>query len=105
MQITRRQFAQDVLLIIHEVCRVIYNLRSNQDVERVFGIAEEKLESTINTIVDSLPEELFNQENHKKIKNLEQIFAKEFIFFQIQEAANDPGYQHDLANFIALFSK
>jgi hypothetical protein len=105
VQITKRQFARDVLHIIQELCRVIYNLETTKDIERIFGISGEQLETVINKIVNALPDDLFTEENKSRIKEIEQILAKEFIFFQVQERVDDPAYQTDLANFILIFSK
>ncbi len=105
MQISRDQFAEDTMHIINEVCRLIYGLRSSEDIEKVFGISMAELMQTLNTIVAQLPEEMFDQKSLQNIKDLEQIFAKEFIFFQIQENAVNPTYQRDLNNFVSIFSR
>lgn len=105
MQITKRQFAHDVLHIIYELCRLIYNLKSSDDVENVFSAPRQQVETIISKIVNALPDDLFSQSNAHRIKDLEQILAKEFIFFQVQEKVDDSQYQTDLANFIMLFSR
>jgi hypothetical protein len=102
--ISRPEFSQEVMNIIYHVCRLIYNLHSHEDIERVFNLDNTKLQEIINQIVQKLPEEIFNG-NHHDVKELQQIFAKEFIFFQIQENVHDPMYQNDLNNFVSIFAR
>lgn len=105
MEVTQQQFAKDVIRKIFELCKMIYNLHSDDEIEAVFGASREQIENIVARTVNAMPVKMFNQATKSKIQELEEILAKEFIFFQVQEKINDPQYQNDLANFILLFSR
>lgn len=105
MQVTQQQFAEDVMHIVYQICKMVYNVHSDDDIERIFGTSRNQIENILTRTVSALPSKAFEQSSKNKIKELEEILAKEFIFFQIQEKVNDPQYQNDLANFILLLSR
>lgn len=105
MPITKYQFAKDVLQSVYDLCKVVYGIDKKEEVQRIFGISFQKLDEIVRKVVNALPDELFMQENKARIKEIEQILAKEFIFFEVQERIDDPQYTNDLENFILLFAR
>lgn len=98
------EFAHDVIRIVNDLCKLVFNLNADQDVEKVFGMTHEQLDNVIKKIVQSLPAQLFALPA-QRLEEIKSIFAKEFIFFQVQEKLNDPNYENDLSNFIYAFSR
>lgn len=105
MPITKFQFAQDVLQSVYDLCKVVYGVKNKEEIQRIFGVNFEKLDEIVRKVVNALPDELFMQDNKARIKEIEQILAKEFIFFEVQERTDDPQYANDLENFILLFAR
>lgn len=105
MQVSQQQFAQNVMHIVYQICKMVYNVHSEDDIQRIFGASKEEIENIVARTVNALPNNVFDQATKGKIKELEEIMAKEFIFFQIQEKISDPQYQNDLANFILLLAR
>lgn len=101
----KQVFQRDVTRFIHELCILLYNLKSQQELDRVFGIPTEELDGIVARIVDQLPDDMFTQTNADTFIEIEKIFAKEFIFFQLQEKLTDPQYENDLSNFIRIFAR
>lgn len=100
----KSEFTHDVLRIVTDLCKLVFNLNPGQGVEHVFGTTHEQLENVIQKIVQSLPTNIFELPA-KRLEEIKSIFAKEFIFFQVQEKLNDPNYENDLSNFIYAFSR
>lgn len=98
------KFANEALTIVNDICKVVYNLQSNNDMEKVFGVTHDQLAAVIQKIVDALPDNFFEQTT-KKMEEIKYIFAREFIFFQVQEKCTAPEYEDDLRNFIYAFSR
>lgn len=98
-------FSSDVLRLIKQLGKVIFDVTASQEIENIFGLTKEQLKIVVHKIVNALPDICFAQDNTNKMEALKTIVAREFIFFQVQEKWNDPHYQTDLANFIRTFSK
>jgi hypothetical protein len=94
MQDRRLTFSKDIIHVVYDVCKTVFNLHSDVEIKKVFGIDNEKLESIVKRIGDARLQD--------EIKN---ICAREFIFFQLQERVDDPQYQEDLSNFINVFTR
>lgn len=105
MQAQKQAFALDVVNIVRDMCKTVFNLQNDQDLGRVFGISHEQLEKVICNVVDSLPDALFENTNPGVLEEMKYVCAREYIFFQIQENYNDPRYQEDLRKFIHIFSR
>lgn len=99
------EFSNDVIRIIRELCKLVFNVSTEAGMEKMFGITHEQLEFAIKKIVNGLPERVFRPENRRKLEELKTICAREFLFFQVQEKVNDPNYKKDLENFSAVFSR
>jgi|WetSurMetagenome_2_1015567.scaffolds.fasta_scaffold1458453_2 hypothetical protein len=104
MQARKLEFCRDVIRIIQDVCKLAFNLGSNNEIEKVFGMTSHDLEVVIKQISDVLPDSLFTRAA-KELDEIKNIFAREFIFFQVQEKRDDPNYQDDLSTFIHIFSR
>lgn len=104
MQANKLDFSNDVLRIILGVSKVAFNLNSDKDVENVFGLNNDKMKAVIEEITRSLPDSVFN-ETASRLEEIKNIFAREFIFFQVQEKGNAPHYRQDLSHFIYIFSR
>src|SRR3990167_6939295 len=105
MDAKKLQFADDVIHIIRDLCSVVFNIQSEDQLNKVFGITHEQLETVIKKIINALPDHMFYQLYPKILNEVKNICAREFIFFQVQERWNDPHYQEDLSNFICIFSR
>jgi len=103
MQARKLEFSNDVIRLVHDLCKLVFNSTTDHDVEKIFGITHEQLEKIIKNIVDAMPACIF--EHPQKLNEIKNIFAKEFIFFQVQEKMNDPHYPDDLSDFIKIFSR
>lgn len=97
--------ADQVVRIIRELCRLVFNVTSEAGIEKLFGLTQKQLEAGIREIVDALPDRVFQPDYRRRLEELKTICAREFIFFQVQEKVGDPNYKKDLANFVAVFSK
>lgn len=97
-------FCHDVVHIIRDVCKLVFNLKSNDEIQRVFGFTNEQLEDIIKNIIISLPDNIFALPP-QSLEKIKVIFANEFIFFHVQERVDNPDYKQDLSNFIHIFSR
>lgn len=104
MPVNKLDFANDVLRIVLGVGKVAFNLTSDQDIENVFGMNNDKMKAVIQKVTRSLPESVFN-ETASRLEEIKNIFAREFIFFQVQEKGDASHYQQDLSHFIYIFSR
>lgn len=104
MQSRKLEFCQDVIRIVQDVCKLAFNLGSDNEIEKVFGMTKQDLEGVIKQISHALPETIFNRAANE-LDEIKNIFAREFIFFQVQERCDDPQYQQDLSTFIHIFSR
>lgn len=104
MQAQKLEFSNDVIRLVHDLCKLVFNTTTDHDVENIFGIKHVQLEHIITSIVEEMPDCIFEQVP-QKLNDIKNIFAKEFIFFQVQEKLNDPHYLEDLSDFIKIFSR
>ncbi len=104
MQARKLEFSNDVIRLVHDLCKLVFNTSTDHDVEKVFGVTHEQLEHIIKSVIDAMPDCIFEQLPQKR-DEIKNIFAKEFIFFQVQEKLNDPHYSDDLSDFIKIFSR
>jgi hypothetical protein len=105
MQVKKNNFIKEVIKVVCNLCAQVFNAASDIDLERVFGINYSQMEVVIKKIVDALPDYIFDRAYDYQLEEIKNICAREFIFFQLQERWNQPRYQEDLANFIAIFSR
>ena len=99
------EFFNDAIHIVKELCKLVFNISSDLEVVRIFGITNEQMEAVIRKITDQLPDDMFNRAYPQVLDEIKNIFAKEFIFFHVQERPTDPKYADDLSNFIYAFSR
>ena len=78
---------------------------SAKEINKALGMSCDQAKATIQKIIDSLPDKMFDQAYPKLLDEIKHICAREFIFFQVQEKCNDPLYQDDLKKFIHVFSR
>jgi len=106
MQMQKLEFSKDVLRVVYDVCKTVFNLKSDQEIKKIFGMDNDKLEMIVQRITDALPENIFNGGGDVRLQEeIKNICAREFIFFQVQERCDDPRYQDDLMNFIHIFTR
>jgi len=98
-------FSRSVIETVRRVCKTVFNLQSDADVVRMFGINEVQMENVINNIVDSLPDAIFEEMSLQLLEEIKYITAREYIFFQVQEKWDDPQYKEDLERFTHVFSR
>lgn len=98
-------FSREVVRTVCDLCAVVFNINSNEQLEKVFGISHQQLETVINKIIDALPDHIFIANSKMALDEIKNICAREFVFFQAQERWGDQDYQQDLANFIHIFSR
>lgn len=102
---TKRQHLQEaIVLSVREIGEVLFNIHSDEQFYNVFGIDAAQLESIVLKIVKALPDALFAELNSRQLKELKNICAREYVFFQIQERWDDPLYQQHLEKFAEIFA-
>jgi hypothetical protein len=99
------EFSHDVTHIVCDMCKLVYNLNSANEINKVLGVTRDEAKAIIGKIIDALPDSIFERAYPKLLDDIKNICAREFIFFQIQEKCNDPRYQDDLKMFIHVFSR
>jgi hypothetical protein len=104
MQDNRLAFSNDVVQVVYDVCKMLFNLKTDKEIKKIFGIDNEKLTAIVRRVIDGLPENIFNGDT-RLLDEVKNICAREFIFFQVQERCDDPAYQEDLSKFIHIFSR
>jgi len=104
MEPNKLEFCNDAMRRVCDLCKLLFNLKTDQEVDKVFGVSQDELEKVIRKIISSLPDTIFNH-GTQKLEEIKSIFAKEFIFFQVQEKLDDPHYQDDLIKFTYIFSR
>lgn len=104
MEKKRLEFADQVLRIVYDLGRIIFDAHTSEDLQHMLGLTKEQMQIVIRRIVNTLPNEVFglSEERQEEIKN---ICAREFMFFQAQEKWDDPNYKHNLLNFLHLFAR
>ena len=105
MSAKKLEFTHDVMHLINEICAVAFNIKSDEQLEKVFGINKAQMEAVVWKIISGLPDYIFERIYPRLLDEIKNICALEFIFFQVQEKWNDPRYQEDLSNFICIFSR
>ncbi|VVC76354.1 hypothetical protein AQUSIP_16650 [Aquicella siphonis] len=105
MQAQKQAFASEVVNIVRDMCKTVFNLQNERDLARIFGITQEQMEAVIGRIIDALPEDLFNPSHQQVAEEMKYVCAREYIFFQVQEKWNDARYQDDLRKFIHIFTR
>ncbi|OGT35101.1 MAG: hypothetical protein A3F11_07805 [Gammaproteobacteria bacterium RIFCSPHIGHO2_12_FULL_37_14] len=96
-------FTQDIVHNIRELCALVFNIATDEQLCKIFCISHEQMEMVMKQLVNPIPDWIFDHRSlAEEIKN---IIAREFIFFQLQEKWDDPHYQDDLENFINIFSR
>jgi len=103
MQSRKLKLTDDVIRVVRDICSVVFNISSDEQLEKGLGINHEQLEVVIKKIVNALPDNFF--ERVYLLDEIKNICAREFVFFQVQEKWNDPRYEEDLANFICIFTR
>lgn len=103
MDAKKLAFSDEVLHLIRQLCNMIFNVVSKEQMESLFNMTSEQLKIVIRKLISVLPDVYFDKNFHGKLEILKTVMAREFIFFQIQEKWMDPNYQHNLANFIRIF--
>lgn len=104
MKMQRQQFTDEVVDAIHHILKIVFNAKSQQDIQNVVGMNDNQMTAAVNQLSDKLPETVFNQPQ-QKLEELKNICAREFVFFQVQEKPAEASYQRDLANFITIFCR
>lgn len=104
MKMQRQQFTDEVVDAIHHILKIVFNAKSQQDIQNVVGMNNNQMTAVVNQLSDKLPEKVFNQPQ-QKLEELKNICAREFVFFQVQEKPTQADYQRDLANFITIFCR
>lgn len=104
MQPSKLDFSNDVMRIVYKVCQLAFNLHSEQDIQRVFGMTYKEMEAVIQQIAAAMPDAIFHL-SAQRLEEIKNICAREFVFFQVQEKCDDPQYQHDLTSFIQFFTR
>ena len=103
MNLKRAQFADAVAHTVRDLCSVVFNIKSDEQMEKIFCMTHAQLDNAVKQIINALPADVFEQP--KLLEEIQNIIAREFIFFQAQEKCNDPHYQEDLSTFIGIFSR
>lgn len=105
MDARKSALSDQVLDAVQHLCTVIFNAKSDKQLENVFGLTHSQLELVVKKMVNALPDALFERVSAARLDEIKEICAREFIFFQLQEKWSDPHYQEDLSHFIAIFSR
>lgn len=105
MQAKKLNVSKDVVHIVRELCAVVFNVKTKEQLEKIFGIKLEQMEAVIQQIINALPDYLFEPPYEKKLDEIEHICAREYVFFQAQEKWGDPNYAQNLLNFTYIFSR
>ncbi len=105
MQVRKLEFSHGVINAVKDMCKLVFNLQTDSEIARIFGITNKQMEEVIGEIIDSLPDSVFEHLYPQYFDELKSICAREFIFFQVQEKWDDPRYQDDLKKFIHVFSR
>jgi len=101
----KQECSHDITHIVCDMCKLVFNLNSSNDIKNVMGMTREQMELVIKKIIDALPDSIFERAYPKLLEEIKNICAREFIFFQVQEKCNDPCYQDDLKMFIHVFAR
>lgn len=105
MLVKKQDFADDVGRIVGDVCKLAFNIHSEERFHDVFGISYSKMNEIVRKIVDALPDKMFENGLVNTLEEVKSICAREFVFFQVQERCDDIGYEKDLADFINILSR
>lgn len=97
--------SEDVVNIVRELCALVFNIKTEEQLENVLGISSERMGQVIQEIINALPDYLFEPSFAQKLEEIKNICAREYVFFQAQEKWNDPNYAQDLLNFTYIFSR
>lgn len=103
MTLKKHEFTHDIVLTVNDICHVLFNISSEEQLYKLFGIKHDQMEKVLEQLVNSLPEWLFNHPH--LIEEVKNIAAREYIFFQVQERYDDPRFQEDFLTFINIFSR
>lgn len=101
----KEDFASDVGRIVGDVCKLAFNIHSEERFHDVFGISYTKMNELVSKIVDALPDKMFENGLSNTLEEVKSICAREFVFFQVQERCDDVDYENDLAEFINILSR
>lgn len=104
MQPKKLKFSQDVIHTILNLCALTFNLDGDKEIENLFNITPKQFKEIVTKIINELPDNIF-EVSEEKLEEIKNIFAREFIFFQLQEKGSDPHYQDDLSRFTHVFSR
>lgn len=105
MQSRKLKFANHLIVLIKEIGKLAFDMKSENDMERVFGFNQARLTTILKQVAEGLPDALFEAADDQLLKEIETICAREFIFFQVQEKVDKPEYQNNLLRFIQVFSR
>lgn len=104
MDKNKLEFAKDVLHIIQDLGKVVYDIHSDEDLEKILGLTKEQMQIVVRRLINSLPDKIFIERKERQ-DEIKKICARELIFFQAQEKWSDPHYKHDLLNFLHSFAR
>lgn len=96
------EFSRDVTHAVDNICKLIFNIKSTDEMNKTLGVTHEQLETTLQKMIVALPDEIFTQ-TPELLEEIKNLCAQEFIFFQVQEIGN-LSYQENLQKFIKFFS-
>ncbi len=99
------EFSNDVIRIVRDICTMAFNISSDEQLEKIFGLTQKEMEKTIEKIIAALPDPIFDDLYPRLLDEMKNICAREFIFFQVQEKCSDAHYEEDLSNFICVFCR
>lgn len=99
------EFSNEVVNVIREMCQVVFNTHSDEEMIRIFGVSSEQMKDVVSRIIDALPDAIFTQKDSQLLEEIKYICAREYIFFQVQEKWVDLHYQENLSRFIQIFSR
>jgi len=105
MSANKLDFSMDVVNVVRELCKTAFNLQSDEERARMFGLEDRQMEEAVYSIVNALPDSVFEKLNANLLEEIKYICAREYIFFQVQESSHDPHYREDLQKFIRVFSR
>lgn len=100
----RLELSRDVIRTIRDLCKLIFNISSDAQLESIFGVSGKQMDNAIQRIINALPDRLFDPANRRKLQEVKTICAREYIFFQVQEK-DSKEYKEDLENFVKVFSR
>ena len=103
MGLQKQAFSQGIIHTISELCSLVFNVKTKEQLYKLFGITPQQMQLVVEKLANTLPETMVQYP--ELADEIKTICAREFIFFQVQERWDDPHYQANLKNFIQVFSR